>query len=141
MIAMVLAVQIVLPLGQIAWLAILPAGSLAGFALQVASAGAFLCALARDAQWAAPVWWPPCVYGVFWLAAVLSCVLRHSSTCRRIPDGARDPLGMSGRHLVDHPARPRRMVWREGTGRSASAPGRSRRHRQLLWAGTLLRWT
>ncbi len=52
MTVMILALQVVLPLGLIAWLAFLPAGDLAGFALQAAGIGAFTFALARVAQWA-----------------------------------------------------------------------------------------
>ena len=73
---MILAVQVALPLGLIAWLTFLPAGSLAGFALQAAGTGAFLFALARIAQWAVPVWWLPWVYGGLWLVAFLAWVLR-----------------------------------------------------------------
>ena len=39
MTAMILAVQVALPLALIGWLAFLPAGSLAGFALQAAGMG------------------------------------------------------------------------------------------------------
>ena len=76
MTAMILAVQIALPLALILWLALAPAGTLAGFVLQAAGTGFFLFALARVAQWALPVWWLPWVYAGLWLAAVLAWLLR-----------------------------------------------------------------
>lgn len=78
MTALILAVQVVLPLALIASLVILPAGSLAGLVLQAAGAGAILAALARVAQWAVPVWWLPWFYGALWLAAAIA-------GARRIP--------------------------------------------------------
>lgn len=71
MIWLVLSVQIALPLALIAWLALLPAGSIAGFALQVAGTGALLLALALVAQWAVVPWWLPRLYGLLWAAAIL----------------------------------------------------------------------
>lgn len=76
MTAVVLAVQVALPLALIAWLFFWPTGSIAGFALQAAGTGTFLFALARVAQWAVPVWWLPWVYGGLWLAAVLVWMMR-----------------------------------------------------------------
>lgn len=72
----ILVVQVAVPLALIAWLFFLPAGSIVGFALQVAGAGAFLLALAQVAQWAVPVWWLPWVYGGLWLTALVAWVLR-----------------------------------------------------------------
>ena len=77
MMALVLAVQVILPLALVAWLFFLPAGSLAGFALQAAGTGVFLFAMARVSQWAFPVWWLPGVYGALWLTALLTWVLRR----------------------------------------------------------------
>lgn len=76
--ALVLLTQVAVPLALLAWLALLPAGNVAGFVLQAAGTGVFLFALARVAQWAVPVWWLPWVYGALWLAAVLAWVLRRS---------------------------------------------------------------
>jgi hypothetical protein len=76
MTAMILGFQVVLPLALLAWLILLPAGSLAGRALQAAGTGAMLFALARVAQWALPVWWLPWVYGALWLGLVLVLALR-----------------------------------------------------------------
>lgn len=71
MTAMVLGIQVALPLALLAWLLFLPAGSLVGLLLQAAGTGAMLFALARVAQWALPVWWLPWVYGTLWLGLVL----------------------------------------------------------------------
>jgi hypothetical protein len=88
MTALVLALQVILPLALIAWLAFLPAGSLAGFVLQTAGIGAFLFALARVAQWAVPVWWLPWAYGGLWLVAVLAWLLRPDLAGRSLRPGA-----------------------------------------------------
>lgn len=74
MIVVVLVLQIALPLAILAWLWLLPAGSAAGLAAQIAGSGAFLFALARVAQWALPVWWLPWVYGALWLTAIVLAV-------------------------------------------------------------------
>ncbi|SEK62182.1 Peptidase family M23 [Roseovarius nanhaiticus] len=71
MTAMVLGIQVFLPLALLAWLLFLPARSLMGFAAQSAGTGAMLFALARVAQWALPVWWLPWVYGSLWLGLVI----------------------------------------------------------------------
>ncbi len=68
---LILLTQMALPLAMLLWLALAPAGNLAGFALQAASIGAVLIALARVAQWAVPVWWLPWLFGGLWLATVL----------------------------------------------------------------------
>jgi len=72
MTALILLIQVVLPLALIAWLGLIPASSIVGFALQAAGTGALLFALARIAQWALPVWWLPWVYGGLWLCAILA---------------------------------------------------------------------
>ncbi len=71
MTAMVLGIQVLLPLALLALMLFLPAGNLLGFALQSAGTGAMLFALARVAQWALPVWWLPWVYGSLWLGLVV----------------------------------------------------------------------
>jgi hypothetical protein len=94
MMALVLALQVILPLALIAWLAFLPAGSRTGFALQAAGTGAFLFALARVAQWAVPVWWLPGAYGGLWLLSVLVGVLRGGlAEAPLLPDA---PKGWAG---------------------------------------------
>ncbi|AZQ66612.1 M23 family metallopeptidase [Silicimonas algicola] len=94
MTALILALQVALPLALIAWLAFLPAGSLAGRGLQAVGTGAFLFALARVASWAVPVWWLPWVYGGLWLVVVLAWVLRRPGAgAPLLPD---EPKGYAG---------------------------------------------
>lgn len=96
MIALILAVQVVLPLALIAWLAFLPAGSLAGRGLQAAGTGAFLFALSRVAQWAVPAWWLPLAYGGLWLVAILSWVLsRRRAGAPLLPDALQGWAGLA----------------------------------------------
>jgi hypothetical protein len=66
MTALVVLVQIVLPLGLLGWWLLFPAGSALGWLTQVIAVAALLFALARIAQWALPVWWLPWVYAVLW---------------------------------------------------------------------------
>lgn len=75
MIALVLIVQIALPLALLLWLA-LPPKSVAGFLLKALGVAAFLLALALVAQWAVVPWWLPRVYGVLWAAAVVFNIAR-----------------------------------------------------------------
>jgi hypothetical protein len=71
MTALILLVQVFLPLGLLAWLAFWPAGSGLGWLAQAAGVAAILFALARIAQWAVPVWWLPWAYGALWLVLVI----------------------------------------------------------------------
>ena len=71
MTALILLVQVALPLVLLGWLAFWPAGSALGWLVQAAGVAAILFALARIAQWALPVWWLPWVYGAVWLGLVL----------------------------------------------------------------------
>ena len=78
MTALILAVQVALPLALFAWLALAPAPGALGLLAQAAGTGALLFALARVAQWAVPVWWLPWIYGGLWLAALASLPLRRN---------------------------------------------------------------
>ncbi|MGR3452630.1 peptidoglycan DD-metalloendopeptidase family protein [Pseudooceanicola sp.] len=96
MTAMVIGLQVLLPLALLAWLLLLPAGSVAGFVLQAAGTGAMLFALARVAQWAVPVWWLPWVYGVLWLGLVLYRAVGLRRVGRTaLPVGARAWAGLA----------------------------------------------
>ncbi|WP_156917542.1 hypothetical protein [Salinarimonas rosea] len=53
---LILTVQVALPLLLLAWLALLPAGSVVGFGLQAAGVGAFLLGLALVSQCGVPAW-------------------------------------------------------------------------------------
>ncbi|TCO77698.1 M23 family metallopeptidase [Chromatocurvus halotolerans] len=94
MIALVLLVQVALPLLLLAWLALFPAGTLVGWLTQALGIAAFLFALARIAQWALPVWWLPWVYGGLWLAAVSLQLL--GERMRGLPPLPETSLGWSG---------------------------------------------
>ncbi|MFN4128700.1 MAG: M23 family metallopeptidase [Paracoccaceae bacterium] len=67
MTALILLVQVALPLALLGWLALMPAGSALAWLIQAAGVVTILFALARIAQWAVPVWWLPWVYGALWL--------------------------------------------------------------------------
>lgn len=76
MMAIVLGLQVALPLALLLWFALAPLGSATGFALQAAGIAAFLFALARVAQWALPVWWLPWVYAGLWLVILAVDLIR-----------------------------------------------------------------
>ncbi len=96
MTAMILAVQIALPVTLLVWLAFFPAGTVAGIVLQVAGTGAFLFALTKVAQWAVPVWWLPWVYGGLWLSAVLVLAIRQGfADWPPLPAGPRAWAGLA----------------------------------------------
>ncbi|SCY71374.1 peptidoglycan DD-metalloendopeptidase family protein [Paracoccus tibetensis] len=96
MTALILAVQVAVPMALIAWLAFAPAGSLAGLILQASGTGAILFALARIAQWGVPVWWLPWVYGGLWLVAVLASLLRKRlGSAPLLPERSRDWAGLA----------------------------------------------
>jgi hypothetical protein len=71
MTALILLVQVGLPLLLLSWLALWPAGSALGWLAQAAGVAAILFALARIAQWAVPVWWLPWGCGALWLVLVI----------------------------------------------------------------------
>jgi hypothetical protein len=88
MTALVLLTQVALPVALLLWLALRPANSMAGLALQAVGIGAVLLALALVAQWAVPVWWLPWVYAALWLLSVLSVPIRMGSGgLPRLPAG------------------------------------------------------
>jgi len=96
MIAVVVAVQLLLPLLLLLWLALLPAKSGLGLALQVAGIGALLLALALVAQWAVVPWWLPRFYGGLWAVAALWHVLRGYATgAALLPAGVRGWSGLA----------------------------------------------
>ena len=87
--ALILPVQVALPLALLAWLALAPAPGALGLLAQAAGTGALLFALARVAQWAVPVWWLPWLYGALWLAALASLPLRRDlAAMPLLPAGA-----------------------------------------------------
>lgn len=66
MFMLVLTAQVAVPLLVLAWLAVWPARSVLGFALQIAGTGAVILALALVAQWAVAGWWVPHAFCGLW---------------------------------------------------------------------------
>lgn len=88
MIGLVLAIQIVLPLALLLWLALAPANSLSGYVVQAAGIAVFLFAFALVAQWAVVPWWLPRVYAALLVLAVLARLLGgHLSGLAFSPSG------------------------------------------------------
>ncbi|QCF27199.1 M23 family metallopeptidase [Hydrocarboniclastica marina] len=77
MIALVIAVQIALPLVLLLWLALFPAANRLGLFLQAAGIGATVLALALVSQWALTAWWLPWLYGTLWLSSTLTLPARR----------------------------------------------------------------
>jgi len=129
MIAVVLGLQVALPLALLVWLAFAPLGSALGFALQSAGIAAFLFALARVAQWALPVWWLPWVYAALWMGIVGTNLFRaHFAGLPLLPAGLWGGREPGSRSSCSASA--------AGTAREPS-PGRSCRMSKLSISPTL----
>ena len=70
MLILYLGVQLALPVLLIAWIALAPPRSLAGFWVQALATGIGLLALARSGVWLLPPWWSPYAYGALGALAV-----------------------------------------------------------------------
>jgi Peptidase family M23 len=64
------ALQLVLPLIFLAWLALAPPRSLLGFWMQVVGTAAGLLTMGLTGLWLLPPWWAPCVFGALLLLAI-----------------------------------------------------------------------
>jgi Peptidase family M23 len=84
MIALLIAAQILLPLGLIAWLAIAPPHNLLGISLQALVTAIALFAIARMGVWMFPPWWTPYLYGLLFVLA-LGIGLRRHKPRRKLP--------------------------------------------------------
>ena len=94
MIAMVLSLQIALPLALLLWLALVLPGSALGLALLAAGVAACLLALARIARRALRVWWLPWLYAGPWLLIVGTHLIRtHPGGPPPLPAGTRGSAG------------------------------------------------
>jgi len=93
--AFVVLVQVLLPLGLLAWLARFPAPSRAGRLAQAAGVGLFLFALARVAMWTVPPWWTPWAFVALWAAIAGRRLVRAGKAgARGRPTGMRAwPVG------------------------------------------------
>lgn len=69
--------QIIIPLGFIAWIAFVPARSVVGFGIQAAAAAIALFALARVGLWLFPPWWAPYAFGVMLAVAIVHTLVRR----------------------------------------------------------------
>jgi hypothetical protein len=84
MMTFLILVQLVLPLGAIAGLAIAPLRNLLGFWLQALTTAIFLFALARAGIWMFPPWWMPYAYSLLFILALIVGLKRHRPR-RRMP--------------------------------------------------------
>jgi Peptidase family M23 len=84
MIALLIGLQIVLPLVLIAWLAIAPPHNLLGVSLQSLATGLTLFAIARMGVWLFPPWWTPYVYALLFVIALV-IVFRQHTHQRKLP--------------------------------------------------------
>lgn len=84
MIAVLIGLQIVLPLSLIAWLAIAPPHNLLGISLQALVTAIALFAIARMGVWVFPPWWTPYLYGSLFVLALVVGLRRHKFD-RKLP--------------------------------------------------------
>lgn len=71
------AVQLLLPLGVLAWFGLAPAGSVLGYGIQVAASGVLLLALCLVPIWQMPPWWTPFSYLALWLVVIIVHFVRR----------------------------------------------------------------
>lgn len=69
--------QAILPLVLIAWIAIAPQRSMAGFWSQALATGIGIFALAQVGIWLFPPWWTPYAFGLLLVAAIMIGLRRH----------------------------------------------------------------
>lgn len=93
MIAMLIALQVVLPLCLIAWLTIAPLKSRLGLAVQVAAVALTLLVLWRAGIWMMPPWWAIFVYAAL---AVAAAVVGAKRVWHAAPVYPRGPAGWLG---------------------------------------------
>lgn len=84
MIALLIGLQIGLPLALIAWLAIAPPRNFLGVLLQAFVTAITLLAIARMGVWVFPPWWTPYLYGLLFVLSLLIGVRRRKPQ-RKLP--------------------------------------------------------
>ncbi|WGV25655.1 M23 family metallopeptidase [Halotia branconii] len=84
MIALLIGLQIVLPLVLIAWLAIAPSHNLLGVSLQALVTALTLFAIARMGVWVFPPWWTPYIYALLFTITLVT-VFRQHKPRRKLP--------------------------------------------------------
>ncbi|MCU0571003.1 MAG: M23 family metallopeptidase [Oculatellaceae cyanobacterium Prado106] len=95
MITFLILVQLVLPLGAIAGLAIVPLRNLLGFWLQALMTAIFLFALARAGIWMFPPWWMPYAYSLLFILALIIGLKRYRPR-RRMPSSGLGWIAIMG---------------------------------------------
>lgn len=93
MLLLLTAMQLFLPLGLLAWLAVAPLESVAGRWLQIVSTGLVLLALAWEGMWVLPPWWTPYLFGSLWLATCAKALLHWKSPQPLLPQRWRERTG------------------------------------------------
>jgi hypothetical protein len=94
MLILLAAVQLILPLGLLAWLGMSPLRSVVGHWLQLAATGLILWALAWAGMWGLPPWWTPYLLGLFWMAVSVKA-LKHLGSSRLFwPRGWKERVGV-----------------------------------------------
>ena len=71
------AVQALVPISLIAWLALAAPRSTAGFCTQTGAIAIALAAISLTGIWSFPPWWTPYVFGVLLILAVLAGLFPH----------------------------------------------------------------
>lgn len=89
------AVQSILPMVLLAWLALFPPRSFAGFWVQSIAIGLFLVALSFVGIWTFPPWWTIYIFGALLTVAVGAGLARRSAWARR-PRGVAAWLSLFG---------------------------------------------
>ncbi|MEA5507217.1 M23 family metallopeptidase [Halotia wernerae UHCC 0503] len=95
MIASLILLQIVLPLGLIAGLAIAPLRNLMGVWVQAFVTAITLLAIARMGVWVFPPWWTPYLYGLLFVLALVIGFQRYKPQ-RRMPSSWLGWIGVIG---------------------------------------------
>ncbi|MGB3614508.1 MAG: M23 family metallopeptidase [Elainellaceae cyanobacterium] len=73
-----IALQIILPLALIMWLAIAPPHNWLGFIIQVLATAVALVAIALAGLWGFPPWWTPYLYGLLLMVAIVVGLQRRT---------------------------------------------------------------
>ena len=94
MLILLAAVQLILPLGLLGWLAVAPLRSVAGRWIQFAATGLILLALAWAGMWVLPPWWTPYLFGLLWIAVSAKALKRLRSSQPLWPSSWNERVGL-----------------------------------------------
>ncbi len=91
-----LSTQVLLPIGLLAWLLLVPANNLIGFASQAAGIASVLLALKLVSLWMLLPWWLPFAYGLLFTLAITLRIRRRALEFERLwPANAMAWTGMA----------------------------------------------